>query len=182
MIRRVAALFVLTLVVAACGDTVTQPQVGDDLLSTAMSPAENGGNGNGATFTFNPYVGIGHGENEGTKYCEVLNYEYGPDDPNDWMRIAKDGGQYLHIQDAVATIRIWNDVANWFLPPDFEGEGRWSVNWHFGELALRTGCREHLPSPRNRVRRNRRIQGPLQLGRKQERQQHDDHDQVTCPV
>jgi hypothetical protein len=170
MVRRVLALFVFTLFVAACGDTVTQPQMGDDLLSTAMSPAENGGNGNGATFTFSPYIGIGHGETDGVKYCQVRNFEFGEGDPKDWIRVAKDGGEFLHIQDAIATIEIWNDIADIIAGDEA------------GELALRTGCREHLPSPRNRVRRNRRIQGPLQLGRKQERRGPEDHREVIALV
>ena len=125
MVRRLAGLLVLTAFVAACGETITEPSADEGLLTTAMGPAGNGGNGNGATFTTSPYTGITHFDDDGD-WCRVRNFDRFDDDDSDWVRTAKDGTRYAHLQDAVATMEIV--MADGSV---FTGEGRWSLNWHF---------------------------------------------------
>lgn len=123
MLRKPSLLLLSVVFLGACTDTPTQPD-------TEVGPqfaAINGGNGNGVQFTTSPYAGIGHFDDDGD-LCQVQNLETGAADSSDWQRINKDGSVYLHIQDAVATIRIFPAAGG-----VLSGTGRWSLNWHFGD-------------------------------------------------
>jgi hypothetical protein len=130
MFRRVSALLIVTVLVAACGDTITEPVADDDLLTSAMGPAGKGGQGwGGVRIVTSPFLGITHQDDDGDA-CQVLNYDRLGDDSSDWMRISKRSGtRYLHIQDEVASMRITMADGSVFV-----GEGKWSMNWHFNQL------------------------------------------------
>ena len=118
MHRTLLALALTGLFLTACAESVTEPV---QELDTPEVVFAKGGNENGVQFFPSPFIGITHVD--AGNLCRVRTVR-DLEDASDFIRVNPDGSEYIHINDAEATLYI-ETVAGDILT----GDGRWNLNW-----------------------------------------------------